>query len=223
MWLTALTLGFAGSLHCVGMCSPLVLAATGMHASAWGNRLLYNGGRVLSYSILGALIAGMGMMLPLHNYQNLLSIALGVTLLAIGVGGLPAIRLPVFIHQFTGKLKAVFARHLQKKNRGAMFVMGMINGLLPCGLTLIALTWCLTLRGPMDGFNFMLLFGAGTLPAMVGLPSLLPLWFKRKKINFPQVTTYMFIASGCLLIARGFFIHAPHTTSGDLMEIILCR
>jgi sulfite exporter TauE/SafE len=46
--------------------------------------------------------------------------------------------------------------------------MGMLNGFLPCGMTLIALSYCLILAGPIDGFNFMLLFGVGTLPVMLG-------------------------------------------------------
>lgn len=225
MWLTALVLGFAGSLHCLGMCSPLVMAVTAARPAALLNRTIYNAGRVLMYACMGAVVASAGMILPLHRFQNTLSIALGIALLIIGIGGLRNLSIPgitSLVRRLSIFVKARFARHLKQKTRGAIFTLGVLNGMLPCGLSLIALTWCLTLRGPADGFNFMLLFGVGTLPAMLGLTGILPALAKRFQWSIHRLTASMLIISGCLLIARALIMHVPHEHSGDLMDIILC-
>ena len=228
MWLTALTIGFAGSLHCLGMCSPLVMAVTSMNPSALFNRMLYNAGRIATYALMGAAVAGVGMTLPLHKFQNIISIALGVTLLLIGSGGLKRLTIPGIswlMQGITQRLKNLFANYLRKKTRGAVFIMGILNGLLPCGLTFFALSWCLTLKGPLDGLNFMLLFGAGTLPVMLGFAGALPLLAKKFHWSVPRLTTTMLILSGCILIARVFIVHIPHTTAeeGTLLDLILCQ
>lgn len=228
MWLTALMIGFAGSLHCLGMCSPLVLAVTSMKPSALLNRTVYNAGRIATYASMGAVVAGIGMALPLHRFQNIISIVLGVILLLIGSGGLKGVTIPgitSLMQRVAQRLKKIFADCLKKKNRGAIFLMGTLNGLLPCGLTFLALSWCLTLRGPLDGFNFMLLFGAGTLPVMLGFAGALPLLIKRFHWSVPRLTTSMLILSGCILIARVFIVHIPHTAAeeGTLLDVILCQ
>lgn len=228
MWLAALMIGFAGSLHCLGMCSPLVLAVTGMKTPALLNRVVYNAGRIVTYGLLGAVVAALGMALPLHRFQNITSIALGIALLVTGTGGLKHLSLPWVtsgVHRLTRRLKTLFADYLKRKTRGAVFLMGSLNGLLPCGLTLLALSWCLTLKGPLDGMNFMLLFGAGTLPVMLGFTGVLPLLVKRFNWSIPRLTTSILILSGCLLIARVFIMHLPHATAEQesLLDVILCQ
>ena len=227
MWLTALIMGFVGSMHCLGMCSPLVLAVTSMKPSAVVSRSIYNAGRILIYGLLGAIVASAGMILPLHKVQNILSILLGLSLVFIGLGAMNSIRIPLLtsgIRRASAFLKKLFAHYLQKKDRRAIFILGALNGLLPCGLTFIALTWCLTLRGPLDGFNFMLIFGAGTLPVMLGFTSIVTTIFGKFNWSIQKLSTSMLIISGVVLIARVFVVHLPHTTShGGLMEIMLCR
>jgi uncharacterized protein len=228
MWTTALVIGFAGSLHCLGMCSPLAMAVTGMKPSALFNRFLYNAGRITTYALLGSVVSGVGYLLPLHRFQNIISIALGLSLLVIGFGGfrkLAVPRLTSFMQRLSYRLKGLFARQLKNKTRGAIIILGALNGLLPCGLTLIALTWCLTLKGPLDGFNFMLLFGMGTLPVMLGVTGILPRLVNRLNWNMRKMTTAMLVFSGCVLIARVFIVHLPHVTSlkEGFADIILCR
>ena len=228
MAITALLIGIAGSFHCLGMCSPLAMAVTGVKRTALFNRLLYNAGRIFTYTLLGGLVSGVGLLLPLARFQNIISIGLGVILLAIAAGGIRSIAVPgltTLMLRFSSRLKAIFSRQLARKNQGAILMMGMLNGLLPCGLTVVALTWCLTLKGPVDGFSFMLLFGAGTLPAMLGAPALLPALAKKFNWNIRGLSTSMLIFSGFALIARVFLVHLPHATSlkDGIVDIILCR
>lgn len=227
MWLTAFVIGFAGSMHCLGMCSPLVLAVTSQKPSALISRVLYNAGRIAVYALIGAVISGVGMLLPLHQVQNAVSLVLGAVLLLIGIGAIkihpPG--LTAATSRLTSRLKIMFGKYIRRKTWRATILLGALNGLLPCGLTLIALSWCTTLRGPVDGFNFMLLFGAGTLPVMLGFTSALPALLRRLNWNIQRLTTSMLILSGCVLIARVFIVHLPHIQAGSqgIIDIILCQ
>jgi sulfite exporter TauE/SafE len=228
MFITALLMGFVGSLHCVGMCSPLAMAVSNLNPAATLNRLVYNLGRILTYSILGLLIGSAGWALPLTEFQNPLSIVLGVCLLVFSVMGVVNIHIPVLtklIQKLTSFLKTVFARFLQHNNHLSIFILGALNGFLPCGLTFLALTYCLTLGSPIASVYFMLLFGVGTLPAMLGLTALFQYFVKRFNLSFRKVTTAMLFLSGCLLIARVFFVHEGHTAlpAQHATEITICR
>lgn len=228
MWFTALIIGFAGSMHCMGMCSPLVMAVSNLNASAVANRLVYNAGRIATYALMGAIVSGVGFALPLYKFQSVLSIILGIALLIIGFGGAQNFHIPgltTLLHKLTSLLKKLFGHYLKQKNKSGIFILGTLNGLLPCGLTFIALTYCLTLQGPLDGFKFMLLFGAGTLPVMLGITGMIHFIVRKFHWKMQRVATTMLILSGCLLIARVLIIHIPHATSfqDGVMDIVMCR
>lgn len=227
MVLTALVMGFAGSLHCIGMCSPLAMAVSNASPRVALNRIIYNLGRIFTYGILGAMVGTIGWTLSFGNFQNLISVLLGVTLLLFGLLGVSNIHVPGLtkgLQHATTYLKHLFGKFLQRKNFYSVFILGSLNGILPCGLTFLALTYCLTLNSPAESFYFMILFGLGTLPAMAGLTAILMDLVKRFNISLRKLTTSMLILSGCLLIARVFLFH-HHTLPEQhgLVDIILCR
>lgn len=226
MEVTALLLGLAGSLHCVFMCSPLAMAVTG-NQHALLRKSLYNGGRILTYGILGAIFTFAGRSINLSGFHFVFTIGVGLTLIMMGVAGLTSIKIPLLtaaMTKFGTQLKTAFSMLLKNKNSVTIFAMGMINGLLPCGLTYLALTYCLTLAGPLDGFNFMLLFGMGTLPAMLGLTTGLSLLLKNLNFNAALVTRYGFVILGVLVLVR-LIMTGPHELghSIEAAGIILCR
>src|SRR5687768_1776813 len=93
LW-TAFILGFAGSLHCMGMCSPLAMSVTSLSVNVILSRFVYNMGRIITYGILGGVVASAGLGFPLTKYQNLLSILLGLSLLVVGLAGVSMFRVP---------------------------------------------------------------------------------------------------------------------------------
>src|SRR5688572_11004752 len=193
MVLTALIMGLTGSLHCVGMCSPLAMAVGNMNKRAFLNRVIYNAGRIVTYGLLGLGIAGVGLALPISKFQNLVSVVLGIILLLAGAG-LLKVNIPVLssgIGKLTATLKILFTRFLNRKNLGSVFLLGTLNGILPCGLVWIALTYSLTLQSALEGFSFMMIFGLGTLPVMLGFTSLITQFLKRFNFNFQNVTSAM--------------------------------
>ncbi len=223
----ALIMGFAGSLHCIGMCSPLAMTVTRVSPNAMTNRLLYNTGRIFTYGILGAIIASIGFAFPISKYQNLLSLIMGLALITIGLASVSRLSIPfitTLLSKLSDLLKNVFAQFLKQKNYGSIFLLGTFNGFLPCGLTFLALTYCVVLSTPVDGFVFMILFGVGTLPAMLGFTSLFQWIVQRFHFSSQRLTTSLFVLSGALLIARVFLIHIPHANSiaGGMLDMVIC-
>jgi hypothetical protein len=204
------------------------MAVTSMKTRAVIHRLVYNAGRILTYAVMGAIVSSAGAIFPIGKFQNLITVLLGIAMLIIGFSGMQKIQMSFpgnLAIKLTTTLKTLFARYLKTKTIPGIMALGALNGLLPCGLSLIALTWCLTLKGPLDGFNFMLFFGAGTLPVMIGFTGALSLIVKKFNWSIRKVTTSMIILSGCTLIARVFIVHLPHAkeAGGGLMDVLLCR
>ena len=228
MWYTALLIGLTGSLHCAGMCSPLLMAVTNLTQAVALNRVLYNGGRILTYGLLGAAASSAGSFFPVARYQNILSITFGIILILAAILRIDRFNIPVLMKgasMITAWVKSKFAFFLARKSSPAIFLMGMLNGFLPCGMTLLALGYCMMLNGPVDGFNFMLLFGAGTLPVMLGLAPVILLGIKKFNLSIQTATTSLMILAGVILIAR-IFIHAGIEAShhnGEMIDIVLCR
>jgi len=144
MFYTATIMGFAGSLHCAGMCSPLAMAMT-RNKPFLLSSILYNSGRIFLYGLLGALAAAFGSMLHLNSYQQIISIVLGGLFLLAGFS-FRSVRIPFLdkaIAAFTSYLKKGFGIISNQKLGYTTFILGMLNGMLPCGLTYLALSACL--------------------------------------------------------------------------------
>jgi sulfite exporter TauE/SafE len=204
MWFTALIMGIAGSLHCAGMCSPLVAAAT-LNKPFLPAKLLYNGGRILTYGFLGALAATVGTLLNLRPFQNYLSLVLGLLLILVGLGGITRWRMPVvqrIVARLVHVLKGWLGITLRGKGPGLLFITGMLNGLLPCGLTYLALVFCFTLPGSAAGFLYMVVFGMGTLPVMMGVSWLWGWLIQRFSLRLQTLTMVALVVMGGLLIGR---------------------
>ncbi|MBL7876486.1 MAG: sulfite exporter TauE/SafE family protein [Cyclobacteriaceae bacterium] len=227
MW-TACIIGLAGSLHCAGMCSPLAMAITSKKPFL-GYKIVYNTGRVLIYGLLGAMAAGFGSLFMLTSYQGITSVVVGSVFLLMGFGAISGVRIPFFtlaINKLTSKLRQFFNYWLQRNGIPALFVSGMLNGLLPCGLTYVAMSYCFILPSAWDGFFYMLLFGVGTWPVMIGVTWLMGIGFRRIQVNYQRITTVLFLFIGIWLIARVFVDHSSmshnHVSEKGNVEEVIC-
>ena len=144
LW-TAFIFGLAGSVHCIGMCGPIVLALPIGQSSRLSfiiSRLLYNLGRTITYSLMGLGAGWIGQVIVLSGYQNILSVSMGILILLILF--LPtktaAKLLPFsFFHNTIERVKRFWGRLLQNSSYTSLFVIGLLNGFLPCGFVYIAL------------------------------------------------------------------------------------
>lgn len=170
LW-TAFMLGLAGSLHCAGMCGPLALALPHPGGGATGfvvSRLAYNSGRLVTYLAMGAVFGLLGRSLALVGVQRWLSIGAGsAMLLGLLFASRLGARTPVVV--VVDRLKATFGRLLQRRTLPSLALLGLLNGLLPCGLVYAAAAGAAATGGLLYAVGYMGLFGLGTLPLMLGI------------------------------------------------------
>lgn len=211
LW-TAFLLGFVGSLHCAGMCGPLALALPVVgrtRASFILSRLTYNLGRVVTYGALGLVFGLLGATLALAGLQRWLSLLAGAALL---IGLLASSRHAVGTSAFklVGWVKAGLGQLLQRRSFSALFMLGLLNGLLPCGLVYVACASATATGSLLTATEYMLSFGAGTLPMMLGIG----LAGRRVQAAFRFQTQAVIPASiliiAVLLILRGMALGIPY-------------
>jgi sulfite exporter TauE/SafE len=142
----------------------------------------------------------------------MISIALGAIFILAGFS-FQNMRIP-FVDKamvsLTSKLKKAFGIVIHQKSRATTIMLGMINGMLPCGLTYLALSTCLILPSAGDGFLFMLFFGIGTWPVMIGAIKLIGLAQSRINFSLARLSKIALVFIGCTLLIRVWWIH-PHT------------
>lgn len=231
MWVTllaGLTIGILGSLHCVGMCGPLALSIPFPSQSKVSRGLailIYNLGRVVTYTMIGVFFGWIGMQFTLFGWQQTLSLVLG-SLLLIGVIGTlfhqRLIRVPI-IHKWWNQLfSKSFGKLLKKANYFSLFIIGLLNGLLPCGLVYVALAGSLAAGNIVHGAVFMFGFGIATLPAMMMVSFAGALikgnWQRWLKKSSPYVIAFM----ACLLILRGLNLNIPYLSPKLVEDKVEC-
>jgi hypothetical protein len=168
---TALLIGLAGSLHCAGMCGPLVLAmpaSSGKFGVHLTNKLAYNAGRIMTYGALGLVFGLFGQLIGLAGFQRWVSIAAGAAIL-LSLLAWPLRNATRLIARPVGILKSALGRALRQHSLAAQFSFGLLNGLLPCGLVYVACAAAAATSNILTGLQYMLLFGLGTVPMMLGL------------------------------------------------------
>ena len=214
--LAGFVFGFVGSLHCIGMCGPIVLALP-VGKQRWTSfafgRLLYNFGRVLTYTLMGGAVGlvGAGILLPI--FQQNLSIVAGILIiLTVVVRRLMKFSLPIpsFISGALQRLQAKIAALLKEQSVAALLLLGILNGLLPCGFVYVAMTAAAVSAHVLSGMLFMAGFGFGTIPAMVGLsisPRILSADFRGKIAKMLPAFTLLV---GILLVLRGLNLGIPY-------------
>ncbi len=198
-------MGLAGSLHCVGMCSPLAATVASLHrwkATLW----IYNAARLVTYGGLGAALALVGGWLSLPRFQSAFAMISGafILLLALGIAWPGGNALGKPMAAFSGRLRNGFAKHLHRHRTASVAMMGMLNGLLPCGLVYLALLNTLGAQSPAHGFAWMVTFGLGTGPAMMGAGWLVGQAQKHFSIPARMWATVSMLLCGLLLVGRAY-------------------
>ncbi len=215
LW-AGLILGFVGSLHCLGMCGPILLALPGSASAGQfrfaASRLLYNGGRAVTYALLGALIGLAGSTAATAGYQRWLGAFAGA--LMIGSVLLPQRWIDgalsrIGMGRAIGGLKKVLARLLSAGTMPSLLLIGLLNGFLPCGLVYAALAGSVATGSVAGGALFMLLFGLGTLPAMFAASFAAGLVTGGLRRRLARVIPYGVALMGILFILRGLSLGIP--------------
>lgn len=214
--ISAFVLGIMGSFHCAGMCGPIAIALP-LHGNSVGGKIfggtLYNLGRTITYGIMGALFGLLGQGVAMIGFQQKISIIMGALMII-------SVLFPrLFKNQYSmseswfsvvGKLKSSIGNMFSIRSYPSLFFIGMLNGLLPCGLVYMAIAGAIGTGSVGLGTLYMILFGLGTIPMLLGISlagNLLSLAV-RKRIN--KLIPVMVVVVGIFFILRGLSLGIPY-------------
>ena len=181
--LAAFTLGLFSTVHCLGMCGGIITALSlGLPDKLQQDKrrfaaliCCYNLGRVLSYSLAGALAGVFGLLLldlignDIGHYALRLLAGLMLVLIGLHIGGwISALRkLEGVGNKLWQLIRPIGRWFLPVDNLYKALLMGSLWGWLPCGLVYSVLLWSATSGDPVSGTLTMFCFGLGTLPGMI--------------------------------------------------------
>lgn len=168
----ALGAGLLGGLgHCSGMCGPIVLTLGSAEGGRTLSQLLYNIGRTLTYTALGAIVGAAGsfasVVAPMEGAQYALLLGAGIVMLGLGLAIAVEFRSPlIVIEKHNAPVIGAARKLLSIKGPFKFLPLGLTLGLLPCGLSYSMLIASAGAGGTLEGARIMLGFGLGTVPAM---------------------------------------------------------
>jgi sulfite exporter TauE/SafE len=210
---SAFILGLASSFHCIGMCGPIAMALP-LNRRTKGTQLLgllsNNLGRIVTYAIIGLVIGSIGFSLQLYHFLQGLSIVVGALMIVVAWRK----QLLRKIEFQAGFLQKWIVRNMGKllasNSPFKLFLLGNLNGLLPCGMIFIAISTALLAENAIGSAAVMASFGLGTLPGM-----LLVGFFSQQisgpfRANMSRAFPFFMTAVGALVMLRGANLGIPY-------------
>jgi len=176
-YLTALLLGVFGSLHCMGMCGGIV-GALSLNTQTGKNlplQLAYHLGRISTYGLIGLIAGFIGLWISQsHDQASIILRSLsGLLLILMGLYLLGTTKALLWLEKAgSGLWKAVqplTSKLLPVKDFKHALGLGLLWGLLPCGLVYSTLSWALVSANPIHSASLMVVFGLGNMPALLSL------------------------------------------------------
>ncbi|WP_027067532.1 sulfite exporter TauE/SafE family protein [Maribacter sp. Hel_I_7] len=225
MLLSALILGFMGSLHCVGMCGPIAFMLPVDRTNNYkkfGQIFIYHFGRLLAYGIIGLIFGLLGKGLSIFGLQQKLSIAIGalmILVVLIPYKTFNKYNLSKPIYKIISKVKNQLGKELKKKSPDTFLTIGFLNGFLPCGLVYMALFASIAMGDALQGSLYMVLFGAGTLPLMTAAIYFSNLLKGGVRQKVQRAIPVFVVIIGILFILRGLGLDIPYVSPAPVTEL----
>ena len=222
LW-SAFVLGLLGSFHCIGMCGPIAFLLP-LNRTNRSKRIFqvlsYHIGRLLTYGLLGFIFGLVGKSLNLFGIQQQLSIIIGVSMIVMIL--IPSKIFSRYnfskpLYSVVSKVKNTMGVYLKKKNSKTFFILGFLNGLLPCGLVYMAIFGAVASGGATYGALYLVLFGLGTIPLMT-LAIYLGNFLKGKaKQNILKTIPVFVVVIGLLFILRGMGLGIKYISPSEMV------
>jgi len=217
MWqfiIAGFSLGAVSSLHCVAMCGPLSMALPIQYLFKWQrvvSILLYQAGRVITYSTLGLIFGLAGRRVYLAGFQQWFSIIMGMLILILIVQYWIFRKNihPTFLGRFYFLVQKAMRKILKIKGMLPFLFFGIANGFLPCGMVYIALAGALVTTQVSHSVLFMAMFGLGTLPAMFAVNYFRQFFTLSLRNSFRKAVPVFVSVMAVILILRGLNLGIP--------------
>lgn len=210
-----LIIGILGSFHCLGMCGPIAIALPLKERSTETkiiSGLLYNVGRVSTYAFLGLIFGLLGLGIHVWGIQQWVSVGIGAVMIL-------SVAFPVLFHgpklqgipdRLMSGFRKFFGKFFGFRTYLSTWIIGLLNGFLPCGLVYIALAGALVSTSPLDGAIYMIIFGVGTIPALLGLSLLGTVISLNLRRRVQKLVPFLILLIGILFVLRGMNLGIPY-------------
>lgn len=208
----ALVMGFTGSLHCAGMCGPIVWVMPFQHLRGFKKALaifLYHFGRISTYVVLGLVLQSFrGLFHP--EWQQRVSIILGILLLVLGVLSFFPNRVLKLNAPWAEQVKMLLGKLIGRPGLSTFLFTGLLNGLLPCGLVYMALAASVSAAAPWEVAGLLYSFGLGTAPMLVAITLLKSKLSLLRLQHFKKMVPILMLTFGGLFVIRGMNLGIPY-------------
>ncbi len=216
------TVAFLGSIgHCIGMCGGIIVAYSSTKIDGtWSKyaqsiaHLIYSLGRITTYTLLGAIFGAIGGVVSFNNIANgTLTILAGIFMILAGLSLVGKLSfLTKLEHSFSGSrwYQEIFRQVLRSKSLYSFYILGLLNGLLPCGLVYFFAVTAASTGSPLWGAFVMLIFGLSTVPALFSLGMFAGIFTKSSmRKTMMSLAAIVVVFYGIYTIYRGydFIVH----------------
>ena len=218
LYIAALVTGLVGSLHCIGMCGPIAVALP-LGQKSWAYKtfgsLTYNIGRTITYGILGGIFGILGKGIQLAGLQQWASIGIGILMILSVI--YPAvfkskISLDKMFTGYAAQLISRFRKLFKQSSLSSLIFIGLLNGLLPCGLVYVAIAGAITTNSLLGGILYMIIFGLGTIPVMLVIPLAGNMIGQGLRKKLRGTVSVFIVVLGLLFILRGMSLGIPYVS-----------
>lgn len=223
---TGFLLGLMGSFHCAGMCGPIALSLPLRGTTFWERLLsgiIYNLGRTLMYGAMGAVFGLIGQGIFLLGFQRWVSISMGALMILSVI--IPFLFKKNRFKQFdwlAGRIRSGMQKGFKMRSYWGMFLIGMLNSLLPCGLVYMAIVGAMALGNVYYSSLYLILFGLGTLPMMLTISLIGNALTINLRNNINKVVPFVVVVIGVLFIFRGLCLGIPYLSpSKEKLEMTI--
>ena len=227
------TIAFLGSFgHCLGMCGGIVIAYSSTKIDKKYSKIMqsiahlsYSFGRITTYVMLGAIFGAIGGVVQFNGYaMAVMTIVAGLFMILAGLSLLGKIKfLSKLEHSFSTSnfYKNTFRSVLRSRSLYSFYVLGLLNGLLPCGLVYFFAVTSASTGSPLWGAFVMLIFGLSTVPALFSLGFFTGMFakssFRQLMMNIASLVVILF---GVYTLYRGYgFIIDPNKSVLNCCEV----
>lgn len=207
-------IGLITSVHCVAMCGGINLSQCIPHNEDTAKKksrfstlqptFLYNLGRVISYTAVGFIVGAVGSAITFSNtLQGVMKLIAGIFMVIMGINMLGIFP---WLRRISPRMPKVFANKIDKKKSGnkSPLIVGLLNGLMPCGPLQAMQIYALSTGNPFTGAFSMFLFSLGTVPLMFGLGALSSALGKKFTHKIMTIGAVLVVVLGLSMFSQGW-------------------
>lgn len=222
MLYTAFLFGLISSFHCIGMCGPIAMMLPvdrNNPAKKASQILTYHLGRLTAYGTIGLIFGLVGKGFFMAGIQQNLSIFIGVAMIAVilipeNIFSKYNFSKPMF--KLISKIKSTLGSKFKNKSYKSLFIIGLLNGILPCGMVYVALFGAIAMQSESLGVLYMVLFGLGTVPMMSSVIYINSFLTVPVRNRIQKVIPYVAVLIGVLFILRGLGLGIPYVSPSNM-------